>query len=253
MKMKVLISIRSPNELTACIEGGADIIDLKNPDEGSLGAAAPWFIKEVKNQVKNYHISAAIGDMPNLPGTAALAAIGATVSGADYVKVGLYGTHTEDESVKLMSAVVKAVKKQDPKVILVGAGFADAESYGGINPLKIPRVIHLAGADIAMLDTKNKDGKRLFDFLSLDKLKKFVKECHSYGLKAALAGSLRIEDLPVIYKLGADITGFRGAACSKNDRKNGVITVERVRKIMNISKNLNMQSNSSIKIELVKS
>lgn len=253
MKMKVLISIRSPNELTACIEGGADIIDLKNPDEGSLGAAAPWFIKEVKNQVKNYPISAAIGDMPNLPGTAALAAVGATFSGADYVKVGLYGTHTEGESVKLMSAVVKAVKKQDPKVILVGAGFADAESYGGIKPLKIPRVVHLAGADIAMLDTKNKDGKRLFDFLSLDKLKKFVNECHSFGLKAALAGSLRIEDLPVIYKLGTDITGFRGAACSKNDRKNGVITVERVRKIMKISKNLNIQSNSSIKIELVKS
>ncbi len=249
--MKVLISIRSPEELSSCIEGGADIIDLKNPNEGSLGAAAPWFIKEVKERVKGYPVSAAIGDMPNLPGTAALAAVGAAVSGADYIKVGLYGTHTEDECIKLMSEVVKAIRKQNPKIVIVGAGFADAESYGGIDPMKIPRIIKAAGADIAMLDTKNKNGKRLFDFLSLDKLNHFVDESHRLGLQAALAGSLCAEDLTTIYNLGTDVTGFRGAACSKNDRKNGVITTERVLKLMNIAKNLNLQSKLSIKTQLI--
>ena len=248
--MKVLISIRSPEELSSCMEGGADIIDLKNPDEGSLGAAAPWFIREVKNRAIDYPISAAIGDMPNLPGTAALAAIGAATSGADYVKIGLFGTHTEEECINLMTAVVKAVRNYNPKIIIVGAGFADAESYGGINPMKIPMIIKSAGADIAMLDTKNKDGKRLFDYLNLDKLKQFVVESHSLGLQAALAGSLRAEDLSIVYKLGADVTGFRGAACSDNDRRNGVLSTERVLKLMNIAKNLNMQSITSIKSEI---
>ena len=50
--MKVLISIYTIEELNSCIEGGADIIDLKNPIEGSLGAAAPWFIEEVKKQIE---------------------------------------------------------------------------------------------------------------------------------------------------------------------------------------------------------
>jgi uncharacterized protein (UPF0264 family) len=249
--MKVLISIRSLEELSSCIEGGADIIDLKNPNEGSLGAAAPWFIKEVKERAKSYPVSAAIGDMPNLPGTAALAAVGAAVSGADYVKVGLYGTHTEDECIKLMTDVVKAIRKQNPKIIIVGAGFADAESYGGIDPMRIPRIIKAAGADIAMLDTKNKNGKRLFDFLNLDKLKHFIDESHRLGLQAALAGSLRAEDLTTIYNLGTDVTGFRGAACSKNDRKNGVITTERVLKLMNIAKNLNLQPKVSIKTQII--
>ena len=251
--MKVLISIRSIEELSSCMEGGADIIDLKNPDEGSLGAAAPWFINEVKERAKDYPVSAAIGDMPNLPGTASLAAVGAVVSGADYVKVGLYGTHTEEECIKLMSDVVKAIRKLNPKIIIVGAGFADAESYGGIDPMKIPNIIKAAGADIAMLDTKDKSGKRLFDFLSIDKLKHFVKESHKLGLKAALAGSLRGEDLHTIYNLGADVTGFRGAACSKNDRKKGSVTTERVLKLMNIAKNLNMQSKAAIKTEVVRS
>ncbi|TFG16919.1 MAG: hypothetical protein EU531_04910 [Promethearchaeota archaeon] len=251
--MKVLISIRSIEELQSCMEGGADIIDLKNPDEGSLGAAAPWFIKEVKTKAKNYPVSAAIGDMPNLPGTAALAAVGAVISGADYVKIGLYGTQTEQECLKLMSDVVKAVKESNPDVIVVGAGFADAKLYNGIEPLKIPSIIKSAGADIAMLDTKNKDGRRLFDFLTIDELRWFVDESHKLGLKAALAGSLKTEDLPIIYNLGTDVTGFRGAACSKNDRKNGSITTKRVLNLMNIAKNLNLQPKVPTSSELARS
>lgn len=251
--MKVLISIYTIEELNSCIEGGADIIDLKNPIEGSLGAAAPWFIEEVKKRTSNYPVSAAIGDMPNLPCTAALAAYGAATSGADYVKVGLYGTHTEEECIKLMSNVVKAVRSYNPKIIIVGAGFADAEYFGGIDPLKIPKIIKTAGADIAMLDTKNKSGKTLLDYLSIDKLKRFVDESHDLGLQAALAGSLRTEDLPMIYNLGTDVTGFRGAACSNNDRKKGLVTTERVIKIMNIAKSLNLESKAPIKTESVRS
>jgi uncharacterized protein (UPF0264 family) len=235
------------------MEGGADIIDLKNPDEGSLGAAAPWFITEVKKRANNYPVSAAIGDMPNLPGTAALAAVGAVMSGADYVKVGLYGTQTKQECLKLMSDVVKAVKTKNPRAIVVGAGFADAKLYGGIDPMKIPLIVKSAGADIAMLDTKNKNGKRLFDFLEKTDLKCFVKESHRLGLQAALAGSLRAEDLSIIYNLGADVTGFRGAACSKNDRNNGMITTKRVLNLMNIAKSLNLQSKTPISSEVVRS
>lgn len=238
--MKVLISIRSAEELASCMEGGADIIDLKNPDEGSLGAAAPWFISEVKRKAKSYPVSAAIGDMPNLPGTAALAALGAAFSGADYVKIGLYGTKTEEECLNLMKFVVTAVKNYNSKIIIVGAGFADAESYGGINPMKIPAIVNHSGADVAMLDTKNKDGKRLFDYLSIDKLKQFVTDSHNLGLQAALAGSLRAEDLEIIYKLGADITGFRGAACTNSDRKNGSLSTARVSSLMETSRNLSL-------------
>ena len=237
--MKVLISIRSAEELASCMDGGADIIDLKNPNEGSLGAAAPWFISEVKAKAKNYPVSAAIGDMPNLPGTAALAALGAAFSGADYVKIGLYGTKTEEECLNLMKFVVAAVKDYNSKIIIVGAGFADAESFGGIDPMKIPQIVKLSGADIAMLDTKNKDGKRLFDYLSLDKLKQFVTNSHNLGIQAALAGSLRAEDLKIIHRLDADITGFRGAACSNNDRKNGSLSKSRVLNLMEIARNLN--------------
>ena len=87
-----------------------------------------------------------------------------------------------------------------------------------------------------MLDTAIKDGKNLFTFLTKSQLQRFVDETHSYGLKAALAGSLRKEDLPVVYSLGADVVGVRGAACTQNDRVNGQITREKVRELVEVIK-----------------
>ncbi len=236
--MKVLISIRSLEELQPALEGKADIIDLKNPNEGSLGAAVPSFIKKVKKLALNNSVSAAIGDMPNLPGTAALAALGAAQSGADYVKVGLFGVTNEEEGIKLMTEVVNAVKEYNSDVIVVGAGYADSRSFGGVDPLKIPNIVKSAGAEIAMLDTAVKDGRRLFDFLNLKELKNFVDNAHNQNLLVALAGSLRTEDLSIIKQLGADIVGFRGAVCSNNDRRKGIVTTDRVAKIMKIANNL---------------
>jgi hypothetical protein len=236
--VKILISIRSSEELSAAMKGRADIIDLKNPEEGSLGAACPLFIKHIRELAPNYLISAAIGDMPNLPCTAALAAIGAAVFNVDYIKVGLYGTYSYEEGLKLLTTVVKAVKEYNSNIMIVGAGYGDAINFGGINPLKIPKLVKNAGADIAMLDTITKKNKKLFDFLNYDKLKIFTKEAHKRGLLAALAGSLQKDDLSVIYKLNTDITGFRGAVCSENDRKNGVISENKVANIMNFVHNL---------------
>ena len=59
-------------------KGGADIVDVKNPKEGSLGANFPWIISSVKESINSGKpISATIGDFNFKPGTASLAALGA--------------------------------------------------------------------------------------------------------------------------------------------------------------------------------
>ena len=238
LELRVLISVRSLEEVLPAIKGGADIIDLKNPNEGSLGAAFPWTIKELRNFNKNMKLSVAIGDMPNLPGTASLSALGAASCGADIIKVGLLGPQSVEDGIFLLKNVVKAVKDYDPSILVVGAGYADSRNFNGIDPMKIPIICRLAGADFAMLDTLSKDGRTLFDFLNLVELESFVKEGHKLGLLCALAGSLKLEHIKTIHELGTDVIGFRGAACSGNDRKKGMVTLKRVKKIMNTAKNL---------------
>jgi len=236
--LRVLISIRSLEELAPAIEGGADIIDLKNPSEGSLGASFPWLIKKIRNYGNDFTLSVAIGDMPNLPGTAALAASGAAACGADIVKVGLYGPHSFEEGVKLLKGVVKATKDIDQNILVVGAGYADFKSFNGINSMDIPSICNSAEADVAMLDTYSKNGQKLFDFIDSEKLRKFVNKTHEYNLLAALAGSIEPKDINILNDLGADVIGFRGAVCSGSDRINGVLEINRVRKIVEISQNL---------------
>lgn len=46
--MLLLISPINREEALESIEGGADIVDVKNPKEGSLGANFPWVIKEIR-------------------------------------------------------------------------------------------------------------------------------------------------------------------------------------------------------------
>jgi uncharacterized protein (UPF0264 family) len=236
--LKVLISIRSFEELIPAIEGGADIIDLKNPKEGSLGAPYPSLIKKVRNYGNNFTLSVAIGDMPNLPGTAAQASYGAAICGADIIKVGLYGPRSFKEGVNLLKSVVNAAKDINQDILVVGAGYADSKTFKGIDSIDIPEICKLAGADIAMLDTYSKNGKKLFQFIDSEKLRKFVKKTHKNNLLAALAGSLKLEDMKKIDDIGADVIGFRGAACSGFDRKNGIVEINKVRKIVKLSQNL---------------
>lgn len=233
--MKLLVSPKNETEAAEAIAGGADIIDVKNPREGPLGANFPWVIKRVKQITPaDIEVSCTIGEMPNLPGSMALAALGAATTGVNYVKAGLYGLKTPEAAVNLMQNVVKAAKDFNSSVKVVVSGYADAERISTVDPLHVPKIAYAVQGDIAMIDTAIKDGKNLFDFLTKSQLQRFVDKAHSYGLKAALAGSLRKEDMPIICALDADVVGVRGAVCTLSDRVNGQITREKVRELVEV-------------------
>ncbi len=236
--MLLLISPINTEEALEAVEGSADIIDVKNPKEGSLGASFPWVIKSIRELTpEGMHVSATIGDVPYKPGTVSLAAAGAVVSGANYIKTGLYGTKNYDEALEVMENVVRSVREFNPDALVVAAGYADAHRVGAVDPMEIPRVAAESGADIAMVDTAVKDGKTLFDFMDEDALTKFTDDTHKYGLKVALAGSVKAEQLEMLYNLDCDIVGIRGAACVGGDRNTGKIHRSAVSKLKKMIEN----------------
>jgi (5-formylfuran-3-yl)methyl phosphate synthase len=228
--MRLLVSVTDAREARVAVEGGVDIVDVKNPAEGALGAPTPGVIERVREVVPAERpVSAALGDLPGLPGTAALAAVGAACSGAAYVKVGLWGTSTTDEAVAVLRAVRDAV---DGGATVIAAAYADAERvHGGpLPPRAVVEAARRAGAGGCLLDTALKDGRGLFEWLSSEALRALVAEGHAAGLEMALAGALRAEDLSAVRATGADIVGVRSAAC-RDGRRAAPLDAERIRRL----------------------
>ena len=225
--MRLLVSVTDAQEARVAVAGGVDVVDVKNPAEGSLGAPGPEAIARVREVVPPEHpVSAAIGDMPNLPGTAALAALGAARSGAAYVKVGLWGVSTTDEAVGLLRAVHDAV---DGGTTVIAAAYADAERVPArpLPPEAVVAAARRAGVGGCLLDTAVKDGRGLFEWIGLEGLSKLVAEAHGARLEIALAAALRAEDLGLVRTTGADIAGVRSAAC-RDGRRTAPLDAERI-------------------------
>ncbi|NVM04974.1 MAG: hypothetical protein HWN67_21815 [Candidatus Helarchaeota archaeon] len=237
--MKLLVSPINIEEARNSINGGADIIDVKNPLEGSLGANFPWVITEIQKLVREYNgleISATLGDFPNLPGTASLAALGLANCDVDYIKVGLKGPKTKKDAIFFMKQIRRAISEYKSHVKIVVAGYADYKRFGTIVPLLIPEIAVESGADVAMVDTGIKDGKNLFDFMTEEQITSFVENTLKNDLIVALAGSIKKEHFPKLKEIRPHIIGLRGAACEKADRVYGRIKVELVKELKSLLK-----------------
>ena len=207
--MQLLVSPSSISEAHCSI--AADIIDVKKPSEGSLGANFPWVIREIKSFAKK-PVSAAIGDFPYKPGGASLAAYGAACAGADYVKIGL-AFAGKDRARDVIAAVTKAVKDEFPEKFVVIAGYSDYERMGSISPFEIAPLTAACGADYVMVDTGIKDGRSTFSFMDEATLIRFTEGNRALGLGTALPGSLVFADIDALKRINPEIIGVRGMVC----------------------------------------
>ncbi|MGB8219923.1 MAG: (5-formylfuran-3-yl)methyl phosphate synthase [Methanoregula sp.] len=207
--MQLLVSPSSISEAQCSV--AADIIDVKKPSEGSLGANFPWVIREIKTFAKK-PVSAAIGDFPYKPGGASLAAYGAACAGADYIKIGL-AFPGKDHAREVIEAVTKAVKDEFPEKFVVIAGYSDYERMGSISPFDIAPITAACGADFAMVDTGIKDGRSTFSFMDEATLARFTAANKKLGIGTALAGSLKFEDIDALKRIDPEIIGVRGMVC----------------------------------------
>lgn len=197
-------------------------MDIKNPKEGSLGANFPWTIRAIAELARGkVPVSATIGDLEFKPGTASLAALGAAVSGAEYIKAGLLGVKTPDQAEEMMAGIVRAVKDFDGNKKVVASGYSDFSRAGCISPFLLPAAAARAGADVVMVDTAVKDRRPTFDFMSEKDLREFIDLGHAAGLEVAIAGSIDFPHLELLSRLQPDIIGVRGIVCG-GDRRSAI-------------------------------
>jgi (5-formylfuran-3-yl)methyl phosphate synthase len=215
MSPRLLVSVVSAKEAERALAGGADIIDVKDPREGALGAPSPRVLSEVVRAVgAAAPVSVALGDLPSLPHTAALATRGAAACGARFVKVGLRGVHELDAAVTLMNAVAEAA---GARTAVIAAAYADAEALDppALAPAWLPAVVEQTGIAGGLVDTFVKDGRGLYGWLSESELADLIARTQAARASFAVAGQLRLGELR---RAAADVVGVRSAVCRGGDR-----------------------------------
>jgi hypothetical protein len=235
--MRLLVSVADAGEARAAIEGGADVIDAKDPSQGALGAVSEPRLREIVSAVARARpISVALGDVGSNGGLAVerLAAAAASF-GVDYVKVG-FGAEV---------SAVQAGRRVDRLIVIVAgvsevilAAYGDARD-GRLDLYTALDVAARAGAAGVLLDTLDKRGVGLFDVLSAEEVEGWVAAAHAANLMVAVAGSLREADLAVAYGVRADLVGVRGAACDGG--RGGCISATRVQELALAMRSLRAQ------------
>lgn len=219
---KMLASVNGVEEAEIALAGGADIIDLKDPRAGALGAAATDVIREtIKAVAGRQPVSAVTGDLPMEPELIRAKAEEIAATGVDYVKIGFFPSDNA-------AACAEALAPLAARTKLIAVLFADLEPDLGLLP-----VLARHGFHGAMLDTANKNGRRLLDHMPPERLHGFVDQCRALGLKVGLAGSLEAPDVPRLLPMTPDFLGFRGALCDQSRRTSG-IELEAVQQIRSL-------------------
>lgn len=213
--MRLLVSVVSAAEARRALVGGADIIDVKDPAEGALGAPAPQVLSGVVDAVGGAApVSVALGDLPDLPHTAALAARGAALGGAGYVKAGLRGVSDLAAAVRLVQAVADAVPAE---TAVIAVAYADAAALrpAALAPSCLPALVERTGIGGALVDTFAKDGRGLYEWLSAQELTELAARTQQAGGSFGVAGQLALGELG---RVAADVVGVRSAVCHGGDR-----------------------------------
>jgi uncharacterized protein (UPF0264 family) len=223
---KLLVSVRDAAEAAAALAGGADLIDVKEPANGSLGRADAAVIAEVVAAVGGrVPVSAALGELRECPLVAAWEGVSV---GIEFVKWGLSGLLRARWS-RYLSIAAHFL----PRGQCVAVGYADWVRADAPRPADVIAFgCEFADIQTVLIDTFMKDGSTLLDWSSPDELVDLVQTTRDAGVRIALAGALGPAEIERLRGAGPDWFAVRGAACAGG--RGGRIEAARVRALVDL-------------------
>ena len=213
--MQLLVSVKNVEEALLALAAGADIIDLKDPNVGALGALdMPTSLAIVTainshapNQSIRQTISTTVGENHTNLDELILAIQQRAAMGEVMIKIAVSALFYSANFWAGMSNLTMTGVK------IVAVFFADERVDLTLLPM-----LKRAGFYGAMLDTKNKHNN-LLQAQTKDDLYLFTHFCHQHHLKSGLAGSLQTQHIDSLAEFSATYIGFRGGVCENFERK----------------------------------
>jgi (5-formylfuran-3-yl)methyl phosphate synthase len=227
--VRLLVSVRSEDEVPTALAGGADIIDAKEPRRGSLGAVSRDVLSEIVGAVPGaFPLSIALGDV------ATALEVEETIAGLEpnlregpvYVKLGFASIACSETIAQLLRVAMVRASRHPTRLGIIAVAYADAAQAGTAAAEVILQAAVKAGCVGALLDTYLKNGDGLFRFIDQVQLAGWLDRARAAGLLSAVAGSLALPDISRLSALNPDVIGVRGAACEGG--RDGVVSRSRV-------------------------
>jgi len=208
---QLLISVKNVKEALIALDAGADIIDLKDPDNGALGALNIDISANILQAISGAAIvSATVGEHHATLSDLIFDIRTRVELGADIVKIAVSELFYEADF------MIEMAKLTNEGVKIVAVFFAD-ESID-LNLLKKSQQMGFFGA---MLDTKSKQ-QNLLQVQAQSDLQTFRQKCNQHQLQYGFAGSLKSQDIVNLIKFNPTYIGFRGGVCENNMRRSAL-------------------------------
>lgn len=224
-RVGLLVSVRDAAEAEEALAGGADVIDVKEPARGSLGAADAEVVAAVATAVAGRApISFAAGELVDWSISRWEAYLDAIGGGAAYCKFGLAGCRAlADWPERWRQAVAMLAGGVQP----VAVAYADWRAAAAPSPDEVFNHAQAMGCVAVLVDTWDKHGGTLLDHWSIAEIDAFGRRVRDARLAFALAGSLAGSRLTLAARWRPTLVAVRGAACGGGDR-NGRVSADRV-------------------------
>ncbi|HEY1601518.1 MAG TPA: (5-formylfuran-3-yl)methyl phosphate synthase [Pirellulales bacterium] len=207
MTTGLLVSVRDRKEASDALQAGADLIDLKEPRHGPLGAVDSAVMHDALHMVEGrVPVSVALGELTDV--TAAM--IADVPRGISLVKFGLAGCGPQADWHRRLAAALAGLQDGIGGVAVV---YADWQVANAPAPVSVLEHAARTGCRAVLVDTWRKGAGSLLDLWNLDECAAFVTHVHAAGLRAVLAGSLTMHSIELLLPLAPDYVAVRGAVC----------------------------------------
>jgi uncharacterized protein (UPF0264 family) len=218
----LLVSVRDATEALAALDGGADVIDVKEPARGPLGPADAATIEDVVRVVAGrVPVTAAAGELVDRQ--IADPPWFKMLRGVSLFKLGLAGCAPWSDWRERWKLFVES---QPSEVRPAAVVYADWQAAQAVEPTMVLEAAIESHCSAILIDTWNKSRGNLFDHWPNDELQAYVEEAQRRGLIVAVAGSLSPANIREAAALGPDIIAVRGAACEAG--RHGTVSRRRV-------------------------
>ena len=204
----LLVSVRSGEEARLALEAGVDVLDVKEPAHGSLGAADRATMGEiVALAADRVPLSVALGELVTLADEPPGASLPA---GVRYAKLGLSQCTGQSDWAKGWAAWAAALPEG---VAPVAVAYADAHLAASPPEEEVLAVAACYGAAAVLVDTFDKQAGNLLTHWSADRLQRFLSAARQVNMPVVLAGSLTLPQIERLLPLQPWLVAVRGAAC----------------------------------------